>query len=381
MDKRHFITALLLVAAAASGACGGKNGQAHGAPPPMPVEAVTLAPKPVEQVTEFVGVVKSRRSTLVQPMVEGFITKIMVKSGDTVRPGAALLTIDAGMQRAAVANMESQRAARAADLQYAQQQAERMKKLVDAGASSQSELEQAQTALATSEAQLRASEAATREQRVSLNYYRVTSPTAGVVGDIPVRVGDSVKRDTVLTTVDQNGGLEVYISVPVKEAGRLKEGLAVHLVDDDGKKIGTEKITFVSPSVDPATQSVLAKAALSSQGNFRTEQFVRAQVVWNQEPSLTVPVTSVVRINGQYFAYVVDAAGGKPVAHQRAVELGTIVGNDYIVRSGLKAGEQLVVTGIQKIGDGAPVSASSPAPPPENPKPPAAAAAENEKGE
>ena len=380
MDKRHLSTALILLAAAIGSACGGNKGQAQGGPPPMPVEAVTLEPKPVEQVTEFVGVVKSRRSTLVQPMVEGFITKIMAKSGDTVRPGTPLLTIDAGMQRAAVANMESQRAARAADLQYAQQQAERMKKLVDAGASSQSELEQAQTALATSEAQLRASEAATREQRVSLNYYRVTSPTAGVVGDIPVRVGDSVKRDTVLTTVDQNGGLEVYINVPVKEAGRLKEGLAVHLVDDEGKKIATEKITFVSPSVDPATQSVLAKAALP-QGNFRTEQFVRAQVVWTQEPSLTVPVTSVVRINGQYFAYVVDAKGGKPVAHQRAVELGTIVGNDYIVRSGLKAGEILVVTGIQKIGDGAPVTASSPAPPPENPRPPAAAAAENGKGE
>jgi RND family efflux transporter MFP subunit len=359
---RLAISLLLSVAAAA---CGGKSGGPGGFPP-MPVEAVTLAAHPVEQTTEYVGTVKSRQSTTVQPQVEGFVTRILVRSGDRVRPGTPLMQIDAGMQRAAVATLESVRAARQADLQFARQQAERMKTLYEAGAASQSEMEQAQTSLSTSEAQLKAVEAQIREQRVSLGYHQVTAPTAGVVGDIPVRVGDSVTRSTVLTNIDANTGLEVYINVPVREAADLKVGLPVHLVDDQGRLITDAAISFVSPSVDPATQSVLAKAALAQPGSFRTEQFVRAQVVWTEAPALTVPVVSLNRINGQYFAYVAEAGeGGATVARQRAVEAGPMVGNDYVVKSGLKAGETLIVSGVQKIRDGAPVKVGPPSAPPE----------------
>ena len=101
----------------------------------------------MEQTTEFVGTVKSRRSTTVQPQVEGFVTRILVRSGDRVRPGTPLMQIDPRMQQAAVASLESQRTSREADLRYARQEAARMKTLLEAGASSQSELEQAQTAL------------------------------------------------------------------------------------------------------------------------------------------------------------------------------------------------------------------------------------------
>ncbi len=358
-------------------ACGGgtQAGPPGGAPPAMQVEAITLAETPVEQTTEFVGTIKSRRSTTVQPQVEGFITRILVRSGDRVQPGTPLLQIDAGMQRAAVANLESQRAARQADVQYARQQATRMKTLFEAGAASQAELDQAQTALSTSEAQLRAVEAQIREQRVALGYHRVSAPTAGVLGDIPVRVGDSVTRATVLTTIDQNAGHEVYINVPVQEADRLKVGLPVHLVDDSGKILAAEKLTFVSPAVDVGTQSVLAKAVLKAAGGFRTEQFVRARIVWTEEPALRVPIVALNRINGQFFAYVAEAGeGGATVARQRAVEPGALVGNDYVVKSGLKAGDKLIVSGVQKIGDGAPVKVTAPAGPPAGGAPPAAAA-------
>ena len=163
--------------------------------------------------------------------------------------------------------------------------------------------------------------------------------TAGVVGDIPVRVGDSVTRSTVLTTIDQNAGLEVYVNVPVQEAHRLKVGLPVHLVDDQGGVLSTEKLSFVSPSVDPGTQSVLAKARLDEANGLRTEQFVRVRIVWTESPALTVPFVAVNRINGQYFAFVAESGeGGTTVARQRAVELGAVVGNDYVVKSGLRQG-------------------------------------------
>jgi RND family efflux transporter MFP subunit len=268
--------------------------------------------------------------------------------------------IDAREQQAAVATLESQRAARAADLQYARQQAARMKTLLEAGAASQAEMEQAQTALSTSEAQLKAAEAQIREQRVALAYHQVTAPTAGVVGDVPVRVGDRVTSSTMLTTIDQNAGLEVYINVPVGEAQNLKVGLPVHLVDDRGQVVATEPVSFVSPSVDGGTQSVLAKAALPA-GGFRTEQFVRARIVWTEAPALTVPIVALNRINGQFFAYVAEAGeGGAIVARQRAVEPGPVVGNDYVVKSGLKPGEKLIVSGVQKIRDGVPVQVGAP---------------------
>jgi RND family efflux transporter MFP subunit len=330
----------------------------------MPVEVVTLAERPVEQTTEFVGTVKSRRSTTVQPQVEGFVTRILVSSGDRVRPGTPLMLIDARSKQAEVASLESQRASRQADLRYAEQQAARMNTLHEAGAASTAEMEQAQTGLSTSQAQLKASEAQIREQRVVLGYHQVTAPTAGVVGDIPVRVGDSVTRSTALTTIDQNAGNEVYISVPVQEAQNLRVGLPVQLVDDGGKVVATTQLSFVATSVDPATQSVLVKALLEAGGPFRTEQFVRSRIVWTEAPALTAPLVALNRINGQFFAYVAEPGdGGAIVARQRAVEPGPVVGNDYVIRSGLKPGEKLIVSGVQKIRDGAPVSPGAPAAP------------------
>jgi RND family efflux transporter MFP subunit len=364
--RRSARARLLLASVVAAGLAACRGGAQAGPPGgfAMPVEAVTLAERPVAQTTEYVGVVKSRRSTTVQPQVEGFVTRILVRSGDRVRPGTPLMQIDAGMQQAAVASLESQRAARQADLRQAQQQATRMKALFDAGASSQAELEQAQTALDTAEAQLKATEAQIRQQRVALGYHQVSAPTAGVVGDVPVRVGDSVTRSTVLTTIDQNAGLEVYVNVPVQEAARLQVGLPVLLVDDRGQEIARSTVSFVAPSVDPGTQSVLAKAGIEDAGLFRTEQFVRARIVWTEAPALTAPIVALNRINGQYFAYLAEKGeGGATVARQRAVEPGAIVGNDYVIRSGLKAGETLIVSGVQKIRDGVPVQVGPPASP------------------
>ena len=111
----------------------------------------------------------------------------------------------------------------------------------------------------------------------------------------------------MLTTVDENDVLEVYINVPVQQAPQLKLGLPVRLVDDRGKVLATNKITFVSPNVDTATQSVLAKAQLvDGRGQFRSDQFVRARIVWTTAPGLTVPVTAVARINAQFFAFVAE---------------------------------------------------------------------------
>ena len=372
---RYFAVYSLLAMIAVGVACGGNGGQAgaSGAPPggmpPMPVEIVTLSAKPVEQTSEFVASLKSRTSTTIQPEVEGFITRIAVRSGQRVERGALLFEIDSAPEQAALGSLQSMRPMRESEVEFARQQVERNKKLLAAGAISEREVEQFESQLRSAEAQLKALDEQIRQQRSQLNYYRVVSPKDGTVGDVPVNPGDRVTRSTVLTTVADNDLLEVYINVPVQQAAQLKVGLPVRLMDDRGQLLNTNRITFVSPSVDTSTQSVLAKAALvDGRNQFRSDQFVRARIVWTEAPGLTIPVTSVNRVTGDYFAFVAEKQGEGLVAKQKRVQLGEIIGNEYVVQSGLQPGEQLIVSGLQKIRDGAPVMAAPPAAPGQAPE-------------
>ena len=178
----------------------------RGAAMAVPVELLTLAEKPVEQSSEFVGTVRSRKSVTVQSQVEGFITRINVKSGDRVVPGTVMFEIDAASQQALVANLESIRAARESEASFARQQAERARKLLAAGAMSQQEVDQAEALQRSTEAQVKAIEEQIRQQRNELGYSRVTAAITGVIGDVPVRAGDRITRSTPLTTLKSRAG-------------------------------------------------------------------------------------------------------------------------------------------------------------------------------
>jgi RND family efflux transporter MFP subunit len=355
---------LVVVAAVAATACSGDGGSAgsgpgggRGGPPPATgVGIVTLQPKPVEESSDFISTVRSLHSTTVQPQVEGRVTRVFVKSGDVVRAGAPLVQIDPEKQAATVQNTESQRNARVADVTYWKGQVDRLQALLKAGAISQNEFDTAQHNLEAAQAQLAALDAQVREGRVQLQYYRVTAPTAGSVGDLPVREGDRVTTSTVITTIDDKEGLEAYIQVPVDQAPDLRVGLQTQILDAEGKPIASNPITFVAPRVDPATQTVLAKALLrDAPPSVRVQQFVKIRVIWKSAPGLTVPITAVTRINGQYFCFVAEDGPNGLVARQRPLQVGDVKGNDYIVKSGLKPGDKLIVSGVQKIADGAPV--------------------------
>ncbi|MBA3295358.1 MAG: efflux RND transporter periplasmic adaptor subunit [Acidobacteria bacterium] len=333
---------------------GGRGGPGEG--PPAAVALLTLQEKPIEQTSDFISSLRSLHATTIQPEVDGFITRIFVKAGDAVRPGAALVQINPEKQQAAVRSTEATRGGVQADVQYWRQQVTRLESLVQAGAISRQEFEQAQTSLRTAEARLAAVNAQVSEGRVELRYYRVNAPQAGVVGDIPVRVGDRVTPDTVITTIDDNSALEAYIQVPIDRSPELRVGLPVQLLDAAGKPVATNAITFVAPRVDDATQTVLVKSLLrESPPSVRAQQFARARIVWRNAPGLTVPLTAVLRVNGQYFCFVAEQGEGGLVARQRPLELGDMIGNDYIVKSGVKAGDRIVTSGIQKLGNGAPV--------------------------
>ena len=361
-STRPIALILLSLAAACSreGAPGGGGpaGGRGGPPPATSVGIVTLQDKPVEVSSDFISTVRSLNSTTVQPQVDGRVTRIFVKSGDVVRAGTPIVQIDPEKQQATVQNTESQRAARIADVTYWKNQVERLQSLLTAGAISQNEYDTARHNLDAAQAQLAALDAQVREGRVQLQYYRVTAPTAGVIGDIPVREGDRVTTSTMITTIDDKAGLEAYIQVPVDQAPDLRIGLQTQILDAEGKVVASNPISFVAPRVDPATQTVLAKAMLrDAPPSVRVQQFVKVRVLWRSTPGLTVPITAVTRINGQYFCFVAEQTPNGLVAHQRPLQVGEVKGNDYIVKSGLKPGEKLIVSGIQKIADGAPVKA------------------------
>jgi multidrug efflux pump subunit AcrA (membrane-fusion protein) len=133
--------------------------------------------------------------------------------------------------------------------------------------------------------------------------------------------------------------------------------LPVEIVDGAGKLLATSRITFLSPQVDTSTQTVLAKALIANaNANLRTAQFIRARVVWGSQQKPVVPVVAVSRIGGQYFAFVAepDQKGGY-VVHQKPLQVGQIVGNNYVVLDGVKSGDKVVVSGTQFLIDGVPV--------------------------
>lgn len=326
--------------------------------PPTPVQIVAAQPAPIEDASEYVATLKSLRSTTVQPQVDGQITKIQVAAGDHVRQGAALMEIDARRQQAAVSSQQAELAAAEAAVAYARQQQQRNRELLTAGAISQQQAEQTDTALRTADANLAALQAQVRQQEVQLRFFTVTAPTTGVVGDVPVRVGNQVTPQTLLTTIDENDTLEVNASVPIERAPALKVGLPLQVWSSDGsRRIATTTVSFVSPHADDQTQSVLVKGIVKNpDGALRAAQYVRARIIWKTEDGLVVPVTAVLRVNGQFFAFVAEpGANGALTAKQRAIKVGPITGDNYPVLEGLKPGERIVVSGAQKLVDGAPI--------------------------
>jgi RND family efflux transporter MFP subunit len=346
------ITALVLIASTGCNKTEAKQPAAQ----PLPVKTQTIDLAPVPRVDEYVATVKSRRSATIQPQVDGSLTRILVKSGDHVKAGQVLMTIDPLKQQATVDQQRSTEAQKKATYDYNKTEVERQRELFKAGVTSKQSLDQAEQAFENSQADWESSTAARVTQQRQLGYYSLTAPFAGIVGDVPVHVGDYVSPQTLLTTVDENSELEAYIFIPTELSSQIRMGLPVQIVTSTGQLIESTKINFVSQQVDNALQGVLVKAPVhSSLDSFRHAQLVKARVVWGTDPTPTVPVLAVTRIGGQTFVYVATDADGHTVAKQRSVTLGDTVGNNYAVTGGLKAGDKVVISGTQFLIDGAPI--------------------------
>jgi RND family efflux transporter MFP subunit len=348
---------LLLACAVVSLAAGCKS-----APPPapprqaMPVQVAPVTFSPVPNSDTYVATIKSRRSSTMQPQVDGNITGIFVKSGDVVKAGQVLMRIDPLKQRATVQSQQGTQAQKKAVYEYNEIEVERQRKLFEAGVVSRDAYDQANQAYKNAKGDYEANAALTDTQKEQLAYYDIRAPFSGIVGDVPVHLGDYVSPTTVLTTVDENADLEAYIYVPTERASLVRRGLPVEILDTDGKVVVKSTISFLSPQVDNGLQSILAKAEIPRTAQLlRNQQLVKARITWSTAPAPVVPVLAVSLVGGQSFVFVATPKGDGYTAHQVPVTLGETVGNTYPVLGGLKVGDKVITSGLQFLQEGAPV--------------------------
>jgi RND family efflux transporter MFP subunit len=326
----------------------------------MPVQTVTVALEPVQQSSEYVATIKSRRSATLLPQVSGLVTKILVRSGDHVKAGGLLMEIDPHLQMATVDSARATERQKKALYDYNAVEVERQRKLFEAGVTSRDAYDQAQQSFGNTKADYQSAVELRKAQEAQLAYYSIRAPFEGVVGDIPVHVGDFASPmsspATVMTTVDEGKDLEAYIYVPTERAGQVRLGLDVELMDNDGNVLDKTKIDFLSPQVESTLQGILVKAPVrASPEMLRNAQMIKARVIWSTTPMAVIPVLAVTRQGGQSFVFVAQGQNGHFMAVQKSVTLGDTVGNSYSVTSGLKAGDRVVISSTQFLVNGMPV--------------------------
>jgi RND family efflux transporter MFP subunit len=333
-----------------------KQAPPQAAPQAMPVQTEIIAAAPVPEYDEYVSTIKSRRSATINPQVDGNLVKINVHSGERVHAGQILMEIDPAKQEATVASSHSTEQQKLAVFQYNQIEVERQRKLFDQGVTSRDAFDQAEQAYKNSQADYESTTATTQSQKKQLGYYHIAAPFDGIVGDVPVHLGDYVSPTTMLTTVDENRDLEAYIYIPTERVTQIRKGLPVVILDNQENELARTAIDFVSPQVDNGLQGILAKAPVKADlSRIRNLQQIKARVIWTTSSKPVVPVLAVARLGGQTFVYVATNQGGKYFARQRPITIGDTVGNNYAVKSGLQNGDKVIVSGIQFLIDGAPV--------------------------
>ena len=234
------------------------------------------------------------------------------------------------------------------------------------------QVEQARANVNSQEATIKRAEAELGSTRQNLAFNTITAPIEGIIGNFDKKVGDYVNTGEELTTLTNNQNLELNINIPVENRDRLKPGLSVETINDDGSTGIEGKIDYVAPLIQQNTQSVLTKVIFPNNGSFKDREYQRVRVIWSEEPGVLVPTTAISTLGGQDFVYIAkqkqsddaeQAEAQAPensgdnasslVAAQQPIKLGSIQAQEYQVISGLKEGDRIAVSNILSLRDGA----------------------------
>ncbi|MGB3401662.1 MAG: efflux RND transporter periplasmic adaptor subunit [Microcoleaceae cyanobacterium] len=207
------------------------------------------------------------------------------------------------------------------------------------------------------EAEVAGAVAQVRRYQVLLQEMIITAPFSGMIGDVVIKLGDFVRSGDVVTTLTENQQLELRLPIPIERKSDLRLGLPVQIQDSQGSDLGVGQISFISPTVNQDSQTILAKATLNQDNQaLKDGQFVKAIVVWNQRQNqVVIPLTAITFQGQQQFVYI--AMGNDTlIAQKTPVQLGLIEGDRAEVTTGLQAGQKLIISGIQRLSDGAEVN-------------------------
>lgn len=396
LDPAHRIlrpargTACALACAALLGACGkGESGPAGapaggpgGASAPIPAKVLTVAPRRVPILIETVGQVEGSKEIEVRARVTGILQKRLYSEGELVRADAQLFQIDPAPYEIALAQARAQQAQERARNEQARREAGRLEKLVAERAISQKEYDDASTGVKLSNAALAAAEANVRQAELNLSYTLVRAPVSGVTGRLARSEGSLVsagQESSLLTTIVQLNPIWVRFSLSESDSAKLpggkfrRQGSAeVRLTLPDGSPYsGRGRVNFAATQIDPrlATQQVRAEFD-NPEAKLLPGQFVRVQLAAGERDNVfLVPQTAVMQTEKGHMVFIVGPDGKAAV---RPVQAGDWIGQDWLILSGLQAGDRVVLDNLLKLRPGVPVAAVAPA----EGKPPAGADAQ-----
>jgi membrane fusion protein (multidrug efflux system) len=344
-DTMHGAWCVVAAVAIAAGACskgkaGAAGGPGGGGPMGMPVEVAVARTDTVRDEIAATGQIEAVQSIDLRPEVDGRIVEILIREGQEVDQGTPLFKVDDAQLRAQVAQLEAQR-----DL--AQQALARAKDLAQQNASSTADLEKA-------EAEARSAGAQYDLQRIRLERTTVRAPFAGVVGQRYVSLGDYVTNTTKLASLHTVNPQRATFQVPERFARSLSPGQAVTFrVAAIAGRDFIGQVDFVDPIVQLPGRTILVKArAPNSQRLLQPGMFIEARLVTAVRPNaVVIPEDAVVPAEGTNAVWVV--VDGK--ADRRKVSLGVRTPGFVEVMEGVKAGDQVVVGGLELLAPGAPV--------------------------
>jgi membrane fusion protein, multidrug efflux system len=351
-------------------ACGG---HAASAPTPHPVDVtvVTLKPQPVTITTELPGRTSSFRVAEVRPQVSGVLLKRLFVEGSEVRAGQPLYQIDPAPFQAAYDSAKATLAHARAELTTAKLQAERYTPLVEINAVSRQQYDNAVASALQAEADVASAQAALESARINLAYTHVLSPITGRASRSAVTEGALVtaNQTTSMVTVTQLDPIYVDVTQPAAVLLRLQRELkagqlvnrgdhaaAVGLKLEDGSDYGAEgMLQFSEVTVDQTTDSVTVRAEFPNPGHqLLPGMFVRARIQEGvRQQALLVPQPGVTHDQGGDPVALIVGDGNK--VEQRTLKTERVIGDQWLVVDGVKAGDRVIVSGVQHVQPGAEV--------------------------
>ncbi|KEA63348.1 Membrane fusion protein of RND family multidrug efflux pump [Marinobacterium lacunae] len=349
--------------------CQDKSDQGAGAtPPPTTVDVVTLQTQVVDISETYAGRVAAYRSAEIRPQVGGIILARSFEEGSRVEAGELLYQIDPSLYKAELASAESELALAQANAQSARLLAERYRELVKSSAVSRQEADDAEAEWKQAQAQIQAAKAAVQSARINLDYTRITAPISGIISRSSVTEGAlvSAAQSSALATIRQLSPVYVDIRQPASSVLKMKRNrddltADVYVQLEDGLQLSeTGTLKFSESSVDEGTGTVNVRAEFTNGDELLLPgMFVRASVVVEHlDAAVLAPQQGITRLpNGSTQAMVVD---GENKVEVRPVEVGRAIDDKWVVRSGLSAGDKLIIGGLQKVAAGATVTPREP---------------------